>query len=108
VPSCIISAKSDNRPSYGDSDNSRWPLSAIWDYGGKHIWTTPHVVGPHYTSNLVKISGSATEICPQNGIQKTLPGGGILLPVPTLTPSVFGTCVVSKAVHLEGVQVVEN
>jgi len=47
VSSCKISAKSDNRrPSYGDSNNSRWPLSAILDYGWKRIWIIPDVAGP--------------------------------------------------------------
>jgi len=49
VSPCKISAKSDNRrPSYGDSNNSRWPPSAILDYDRKRIWTIPHVAGPHY------------------------------------------------------------
>jgi len=42
-----------------------------------------------YTSNLVKISWLAAEICPTNRIWKNAPSGRFLLTVPTLTPSVL-------------------
>jgi len=83
VSSCIISAKSDNRrPSCGDTNNSRWPASAIFDYGRKHIWTILHVIYVHskYGEDIL-IGG--TDMPAKTEFENTPTGGGILLPVPT-------------------------
>jgi len=49
VLSCEISAKFDNRrPSYGDSNNSRWPPFAILDIWWWRMLTIAHVPAPHF------------------------------------------------------------
>jgi len=56
-----------------------------------------------HAPNLIKISLSALDICHQNGIRKTPPGGGILLSVPSLTttilrgPSYVSSCIISAS-----------
>jgi len=52
---CRISARSDNQwTRYGNLTNSTWPPSAILDFLGWHIWTIPHVAGPHYLCKHTK------------------------------------------------------
>jgi len=48
LTSCKIWTKLDNpQLSYSDSTYLTWPQSAIFDFRGKHIWTTPHVAWHH-------------------------------------------------------------
>jgi len=60
--------KSNNpRPSYSDLTNSTWPPSAILDFPKKLSWKIQDKVRTPfstYTPNLMKISRSASEICP--------------------------------------------
>jgi len=67
--------------SYSNLATWTWSQSAIFGIPGRHTWTTPHVAGPHSLHTL--------RYLPKTEFDKTPPGGGILLPVLTLTPSIL-------------------
>jgi len=92
LSSCKIWTKLDNpRPGCSDLTYWTWPQSAIFRFRGKHIWTTPYVARPHClrTPTFVKISWSATMICPKTEFEKTPLNGGILLPALRFTRAVL-------------------